>query len=229
MRTADPSGPKPGQAVPATNGQTKADPRARVRTAQTRPGARLPALAAQLARFGLVGAVGLVVDVGVFNLLRLTVLSPETLHEGPVLAKVASTSLAIVANWLGNRYWTFHRKQRAHPVGEGLRFALVSVAAMVIPLSCLWVSHYALGFTSLLADNISTNAVGLALGMVFRFWLYRAWVFAPGGGSGAPTQPAGAETNALRPAERPVVPAGLTPLHRIQAVAPIDDRAHPHE
>lgn len=176
---------------------------------------RSSTLVTQLARFGLVGTVGLVVDVGIFNLLRLTVLSPESLHEGPVLAKVISTSLAIVANWLGNRYWTFHREQRAHPVGEGLRFALVSIVAMVIPLSCLWVSHYALGFTSLLADNISTNAVGLALGMVFRFWLYRVWVFAPDG--------------ELRAAERPVVPAGLTPLHRIQAIAPIDDRTNTHE
>lgn len=182
---------------------------------------RFGTLVTQLARFGLVGTVGLVVDVGVFNLLRVTVLSPESLHEGPVLAKVISTSLAIVANWLGNRYWTFHREQRARPVGEGLRFALVSGAAMIIPLSCLWVSHYALGFTSVLADNVSSNVVGLALGMVFRFWLYRVWVFAP--------NPAAQPAGGLRPAERPIVPAGLTPLHRIQAVAPIDDRANPNE
>jgi putative flippase GtrA len=172
-------------------------------------------LVAQLARFGVVGTVGLVIDVALFNALRLTVLAPEVLHEGPVIAKVISTSVAIVANWLGNRYWTFHREQRAHPVGEGLRFAAVSVVAMVIPLTCLWVSHYALGFTSLLADNVSTNVVGLALGMVFRFWLYRTWVFADASDSGS--------------TERPVVPSGGAPLHRIQAVATVDDRARTHD
>lgn len=167
----------------------------------------------QLARFGVVGTVGLVIDVALFNALRLTVFAPEVMHEGPIVAKLVSTSVAIVANWLGNRYWTFHREQRAHPVGEGLRFAAVSIVAMAIPLSCLWVSRYALGFTSLLADNVSSNVVGLLLGMVFRFWLYRTWVFAEASG----------------PAERPVVPAGGAPLHRIQAVAPIDDRARTHD
>ena len=192
----------------------------RGRPLRTQPARRLlsSGLLLQLARFAVVGSVGLLIDVAVFNVLRLTVLSPESVEAGPLIAKFVSTSLAIVANWLGNRHWTFHRDQRAHPVGEGLRFATVSVAAMAIPLACLWVSHYALGFTSLLADNVSTNVVGLGLGMVFRFWLYRVWVFAPG--AAAPT---------LRPAERAVRPAGIAPLHRIQAVSPVDDRRHANE
>ena len=39
------------------------------------------------------------------------------------------------------------------------------------------VSHDVLGYTSRLADNISANVVGLALGAVFRFWTYRKFVF----------------------------------------------------
>ncbi len=133
----------------------------------------------QLMRFGLVGGLGLVVDVALFNVLRITVLSPDVLHEGPVLAKVASTSVAIIVNWIGNRYWTFAPHRRPRAVREGIEFALVSVGGMLIGLACLWVSHYLLGFTSLLADNISSNVIGLALGTVFRFWLYRVWVFRP--------------------------------------------------
>ena len=133
----------------------------------------------QLVRFGLVGAVGLVIDVAVFNLLRVTVLSPDEVVEGPVIAKIVSTSLAIAANWLGNRYWTFHRQRRPQLVREGVEFVAVSLGGMLIGLGCLWVSHYVLGYTSLLADNISSNVVGLALGTAFRFWLYRVWVFAP--------------------------------------------------
>jgi putative flippase GtrA len=127
--------------------------------------------------FGLVGGVGLVVDVGVFNLLRTTVLSPELVHGGPLLAKTISTTLAIAFNWIGNRFWTYRDRRRSDVVREGIEFAVVSGAGMGIALGCLWISHYLLGYTSLLADNVATNVVGLGLGTAFRFALYRWWVF----------------------------------------------------
>lgn len=139
----------------------------------------MKALMTQLVRFAMVGGVGLVVDVAIFNILRVTVFSPELVHEGPVLAKVVSTSVAIIVNWIGNRYWTFGPHRRPHALREGFEFALVSVGGMLIGLACLWLSHYVLGYTSLLADNISSNIIGLALGTAFRFWLYRTWVFRP--------------------------------------------------
>lgn len=164
----------------------------------------MKALITQLMRFGMVGGVGFVVDVGVFNLLRITVLAPEIVHEGPVIAKVVSTSLAIVVNWIGNRYWTFGPHRRPRAVREGLEFALVSVGGMLIGLGCLWTSHYVLGFTSLLADNISSNVVGLALGTAFRFWLYRTWVFRPRLGVNAhPTRAARPEDSMPQPAAEP--------------------------
>ena len=129
---------------------------------------------------------GFLVDLGIFNLLRLTVLSPEVLHEGPVLAKVASTSVAIVVNWLGNRHWTFREHRGRQLLREGVEFAVASLGGLLIGLTCLWVSHYVLGFTSVLADNISGNVVGLALGTAFRFTMYRFWVFAPHRGDRVP-------------------------------------------
>jgi putative flippase GtrA len=132
----------------------------------------------QVLIFGLVGCVGLVIDVGVFNLLRTTVFDPHSVHSGPVLAKTISTSLAIVANWLGNRFVTFRSSRRRTDVlREGVEFAIVSCAGMGIALGCLFISHYLLGYTSLFADNIATNVIGLGLGTVFRFVLYRYWVF----------------------------------------------------
>jgi putative flippase GtrA len=143
-------------------------------------------LIAQFARFGVVGLVGLVIDFGVFNLLRATVLAPENLHEGPVLAKVISTGLAILANWIGNRFWTFRAHRGRQLWREFAEFLLVSLAGSAIGLLCLWVSHYVLGFTSILADNISGNVIGLALGTAFRFTFYKLWVFAPHRGDSAP-------------------------------------------
>jgi len=137
------------------------------------------ALITQLARFGTVGLIGLVIDVAVFNLLRATVLSPEELHEGPVVAKIISTILAIVVNWIGNRYWTFRGHGRSQLLREGVEFAAVSVGGMLIGLLCLWVSHYVLGFTSVLADNLAANVIGLVIGTAFRFAFYRLWVYSP--------------------------------------------------
>lgn len=143
-------------------------------------------LIGQFTRFGVVGLVGLVIDLAVFNLLRATVLSPDNLHEGPVIAKVISTSLAIVANWIGNRYWTFREHRGRQLWREFIEFLIVSLGGMAIGLTCLWISHYLLGFTSILADNISTNVIGLGLGTLFRFTFYRLWVFAPHRGDRSP-------------------------------------------
>lgn len=134
-------------------------------------------LIAQLSRFGVVGLVGLVIDIGLFNLLRAGVLSPESNESGPILAKVVSVSVAIAANWLGNRYWTFRSHRRPRMLREGAAFLVVSLGGMLISLACLWFSHYVLGLTSAVADNISANVIGLGLGTAFRFWLYRGWVF----------------------------------------------------
>ncbi|UTT63033.1 GtrA family protein [Microcella humidisoli] len=139
----------------------------------------MPALLPQLARFGTVGLVGLVIDVALFNLLRVTVLDPAIIAEGPIIAKVVSTSVAIAINWLGSRYWTFRLERRRPAAREAVEFAVVSIGGLLIAVGCLALSRYAFGFTSLLADNIASNVVGLALGSAFRFALYRSWVFHP--------------------------------------------------
>ncbi len=136
-------------------------------------------IVAQLVKFALVGGVGFVIDFGVFNLLCLTVLAPAQVHEGPIVAKLISTTLAIAANWIGNRYWTFGPHRRNDSAKEALEFLVVSLAGMGVGLLCLWVSRYVLGFTTLLADNISSNVIGLILGSLLRFALYRHWVYHP--------------------------------------------------
>lgn len=139
---------------------------------------RLARLAAQLIKFGLVGGVGFVIDLGLYNLLVLTVLGPESVAAGPIIAKVLSTLVAITTNWVGNRLWTFRHHRRRDSAREAVEFFAVSLAGLVVGLVPLWISHYLLGFTALLADNIA-NVIGLGLGSIFRFTLYRFWVFAP--------------------------------------------------
>jgi len=134
------------------------------------------ALIAQLAKFGVVGGIAYVVDVGLFNLLSYAGSSP-LLAGQPLLAKVISTGVATVVAWLGNRYWTFRHHRRPDATREFVLYLVMCTIGLLIALSCLWVSHYLLGFTSPLADNISANVIGLIAGTTFRFWAYKRFVF----------------------------------------------------
>lgn len=146
--------------------------------AQRSLGARLLGLVPQLMRFGVVGLLGLIVDVGGFNLLRFGGPGGEgVMHEYVLLAKLLSSFAATIVAWVGNRYWTFRQTRREEKHHEFAWFCGVALVGMGISLGCLWVSHYVLGFTSPIADNIAANGIGLVLATGFRFWAYRQHVF----------------------------------------------------
>ncbi len=130
----------------------------------------------QFAKFGVVGMVALTVDVGLFNLLLYV--GPDPVLAGqPLQAKVVSVAAATMVSWLGNRYWTFRKTRRPHPWRELGLFTLMCTIGLGLSLLCLAISHYLLGLTSPLADNIAANVIGLAVGTAFRFWAYRRFVF----------------------------------------------------
>lgn len=122
-------------------------------------------------KFGVVGLVGFFTDVAIFNVLRLYV------FDEPIAPKIISVAIATMVTWFGNRYWTFRENRRKNYLLELLEFSAVACGGLLIGLLCLWVSHYVLGFTSIVADNIAGNVVGLVLGTAFRFLLYRFWVY----------------------------------------------------
>ena len=136
-------------------------------------------LTSQFLKFGLVGGLGIVVDLGVFNALRLTVLAPEVVSWGPMAANIIGTLVAILFNWVGNRLWTFrHDRHHNSTWQEAVEFLLVSLAGLVISLIPLWITHYLFDWTSPLSDNIA-KLVGIGVGSIFRFALYRWWVYSP--------------------------------------------------
>ncbi len=139
---------------------------------------RLRRLLDELVRFGIVGSLAFVVDVAVFNALRFEgdFWSGPLSHK-PITAKVLSVCVATAVAYAGNRHWTWRQRARRGVRREIVLFGLLNVVGMLIAVLCLAVSHYLLGFTSALADNISANVVGLVLGTAFRFWSYRRWVF----------------------------------------------------
>lgn len=137
---------------------------------------QLHSLWAVVAKFGVVGLVALVVDVGLFNLLRFG--GDGVLADKPLTAKVVSVTVATTVSYVLNRIWTFSDRQRSTGVaGEYVKFFVINGMAMLIALGTLWFTHYVLGLDSALADNISANGIGLVLGTLFRFWGYNRFVF----------------------------------------------------
>ncbi|MFM8239534.1 MAG: GtrA family protein [Actinomycetota bacterium] len=136
----------------------------------------LSMLMREVAKFGVVGLTAFVIDVGLFNILMYAG-GEGPLADKPLTAKALSVMAATTFAYFGNRYWTFRHRGRTNMGREYILFFLLNGVAMLISVGCLWFSHYLLGLTSPLADNISANVIGLALGTLFRFWSYRRWVF----------------------------------------------------
>jgi putative flippase GtrA len=123
--------------------------------------------------FTLVGTVAFIVDISMFNILA------SGLGAGPITSKVASVTLATGVSWLGSHYVTFRQFAGRPKRQEALLFGLTNLVGLGIAAACLVVSHYLLGLTSPLANNISANVVGVLLGNVFRYVAYRYFVFRP--------------------------------------------------
>lgn len=125
----------------------------------------------QALRFLLVGGVATAVDVGLFNVLHYA------FGVGPLSSKVASTLVAGVLAFLGNRQWSFGDQQGRGVARQARTFVLVSAAALALGLVPLAVTRYGLGMTGPVAINLSANVVGLAVATAFRFYGCRRWVF----------------------------------------------------
>jgi putative flippase GtrA len=75
----------------------------------------------------VVGLIGFIVDIVVFNIMRL-VLSPDR----ALLASVISFLAAVLSNFVWNRYWTY-KDSRSKKVGrQAIQFIVVSLIGLGI-------------------------------------------------------------------------------------------------
>lgn len=140
----------------------------------------LPPRHRELAKFLVVGGASWVVDTAIFLGLVHTVLAGK-----PISAKIISGVVSTVFSYLLNREWSFkHRggRERRH---EAVLFFVVNAIALGLSAVPLAVSRYVLNFniahhsqvTVSIADFVSAQVIGIAIGMAFRFWAYRRFVF----------------------------------------------------
>jgi putative flippase GtrA len=124
--------------------------------------------------FLAVGGVGYVVDVLAFNYLRT--LPPLTTMD-PSVAKTLAVAAAMVVTYVGNQTFTWRGEAVPDRRRQVALFILFNVIGLGFSIVTLMLSHDLLGLTSRLADNISANVIGLALGTAFRYLTYKKYVF----------------------------------------------------
>lgn len=133
---------------------------------------RFQVLIHEIAKFGIVGAFNFALDVVLFNALR-------SAGVGPLTSKTIAVTVAATSSYFMNRHWSFSHRARSGIRREYVLFIVLSAVGLAIALTCLAVSHYALGFKSQLADNVAGNGIGTVLGTMWRFWSFKRWVFLP--------------------------------------------------
>ena len=131
---------------------------------------RLDLLVREVAKFGAVGGAGLLVNLGVFNLVR------HTTELQVVRASVIATVVAIAFNYVGFRYFTYRDRDKSGRTKELSLFLLFSAVGLVIENGVLYTATYGFGWDSPLQSNIF-KFLGIGVATLFRFWSYRTWVF----------------------------------------------------
>ncbi|MDA5281891.1 GtrA family protein [Streptomyces sp. NPDC054904] len=131
---------------------------------------RFRGLAREIIKFGAVGGLGVLVNFGVFNLLR------STTDLQTVRANVIAIVVAIITNYIGFRYFTYRDRDLGGRRREMFLFVLFSGIGMVIESGVLYAATYGFGWDSSLQNNVF-KFLGMGVATVFRFWSYRTWVF----------------------------------------------------
>lgn len=165
-----------------------------------------PKEAERFIKFLVVGAIGFIVDFGIFNLLLDPVnalLVPgaplyELLagfgfndyfitHLGPTLASAVSFVAAVFSNFLWNRYWTYPDSRSRSRRRQFTMFFIVSVVGVLIRIPIVFfmtpifrslVSSIGplQAYTTRLADNLSL-AVAVLVVLFWNFFANRHWTY----------------------------------------------------
>jgi putative flippase GtrA len=133
-------------------------------------------------KFAFVGAVGAVVDFGVFNLMSAVIGLPA------VSASVISFILAVVSNFIWNRYWTYPDSRSKTVTRQIVQFVLVSLVGLIIrtplfaylelvlvPLAEKYLPNAP--FTPLTIGHNVSLAIAIVVVMLWNYVANRYWTY----------------------------------------------------
>lgn len=142
---------------------------------------RLRGITAEFGRMVVAGTTASLVAFVLFNWLLHwgTGLPEPLLRDHAVLAFLAANITSIGVTYFLSKTWVFRDRDAIGFANGKVTFVAISVLTLAVPVACLSFSRNVLGLESVLADNLAANVIGLFLGFVARFSLFRTLVFAP--------------------------------------------------
>jgi putative flippase GtrA len=134
----------------------------------------------EFVKFGVVGGTTWVIDTAVFLVLKNTVLDAK-----PLTAKIIAVLVATIVSYVLNREWSFRTRGGHETHHEALLFFLISGIGVAVYSGPLAISRYVLDlqvpnvslFGQEIADFVSGQILGTLVGMAFRWWAFRKFVF----------------------------------------------------
>lgn len=134
----------------------------------------------ELLKFAMVGGTTWIIDTAVFLMLKSTVLT-----EKPLTAKILAVLVATIVSYVLNREWSFRTRGGRERHHEALLFFLVSGIGVAVYSAPLAASRYLFDLqvpevsllTQEVADFVSGQILGTLVGMAFRWWAFRRFVF----------------------------------------------------
>ena len=131
---------------------------------------RFQVLVHEVAKFGVVGLAGFVVQLVVQNALH------SGLKVGAITSVIIAYIVATMVTFVGNRHWAFKHRKGAGLKRETIVFVLLNCVGIVIQVGIVDLAYYELGYKSGLAYNLAT-IIGIGLATMFRLFAYRKFVF----------------------------------------------------
>ena len=144
---------------------------------------RFQVLVHEVAKFGVVGAIGYVVQLGVQNALYPAVV-------GALTALVIAYADATDVTYVGNRWRAFRHRKGSGLRQEAMQFIVLNVVGIFNQIGVVALVVHGMGRTDRLSYNIATT-FGIGLGTLFRLYTYRRFVFR--------AQPSSASAQELQP------------------------------
>lgn len=132
-------------------------------------------------KFAAVGAIGTVVDFGIYNFLNLVV------QMVPVISQAISFTVAVVNNFIWNRHWTYPESRAKAVPHQMAQFGLINMGGLLIrtpiiaglenPIRVLAGRFGVQVETSVLLGHNIALAIAIGIVMLWNYFANRYWTY----------------------------------------------------
>ena len=134
-------------------------------------------------RFAVVGAIGAAIDIGIFNILSSILKIPA------LTAQAVSFSVAVISNFIWNRYWTYPDSRNKAVLGQMAQFIIVSLIGLALRTlifdqlekALIWSAGQILPpnffLSPVIVGHNASLAIVIIIIMFWNFFINRFWTY----------------------------------------------------